>query len=145
MPLNTPEIAQIGAIFAGILLLFLRVGGLKARSWFRLKENKLRWEIGEQVKRFRREAQEAIGGAIGKFMQNLANQAAEEEGGSSSGVTPTGAFELGGVKVDPAMIRTFMELYKLAQDIGIIGPGGLQGLLGGGGGAAGSSSGKIGL
>ncbi len=144
MPLNTPEMAQIGAIFAGILLLFILVGGLKARSWFRLKENKLRWEIGEQVKKFRSEAQEAIGGAIGRFMQNLAKQAAEEEGGGSSGAT-TGAFELGGFKVDPSVIRTFMELYKFAQDIGIIGPGGLQGLLGKGGGGAGSSSGKIGL
>ncbi len=123
MPVNWPEIGLVLAINLTILLtitLYMKLVGIpklfsKGEIW--------------------------VGGAIGRFMQNLAKQAEEE--GEAVGSTPTGAFNIGGFKIDPGMIKSLMELYKLAQDMGIIGPGGLQGLLGGGGG--GSGTGKIGL
>ncbi len=123
MPFNIPEMAQIAAIFAGILSLFVLVGGLKARNWLRLKENKLRWEVGEQIKKFRSEAQQAVGGAIGRFMQNLTNQAAEEEGAAGPS-SPGGAFNLGGFKIDAGTIRSIAELLKMAKDMGFLKSGG---------------------
>ncbi len=134
MPLNWPEIAQIAAIFAGVLLLFALVGGLSARSWLRLKENKLRWEFGEQVKGFRREfeervvgfrreAQEAVGGAIGHFMQKLSRQAVEEEGSDAHGTT-SGAISLAGFKITPDLINSIAQLAQIAQHLGLIKGGG---------------------
>ncbi len=114
------EYVLIAAIFATILTLTV---------WIAFSLSRVR-------------VQKWIGGAIGNFMTSLAKQAAEEEGGSSPG-SSTGALELGGFKIDPSMIKTFMELYKMAKDLGIIGPGGLLGGAGSGGG--GGSSGKIGL
>ncbi len=118
------EYAMMAAIFAGIL----GIAGLYV-GYRVLPKQKV-------------SIQKTIGGAIGNFMTNLANQAAEEEGGSPSG-SFTGALELGGFKIDPSMIKSLRELYKMAKDIGIIGPGGLLGGAGGSGG--GSGSGKIGL
>lgn len=68
-------------------------------------------------------------------MSGLAETAAEEEGSGSSPSSPA-TLNLGGFKIDPGMIKTLMELYKMAQDIGLIGPGGLNlgGLTGGTGG-----------
>ncbi len=123
MPLNWPEIAQIAAMFTGILLLFALVGGLKVRNWLRLKENKLRWEFEERVKGFRSEAQEAVGGAIGRFMQNLSQQAAEEEPSSSSS-SSSSAISLAGFKITPDLINSIAQLAQLAKDFGFIKGGG---------------------
>ncbi len=74
--------------------------------------------------------QKWIGGAIGNFMTNLANQAEKEgvEGGAASG-----PLSLGGFKIDPALIQLAVEygpkLLELAKQLGLV--------KGGGGGAGG--------
>ncbi len=89
------EYVLITAIFAGILSL----GGYLAFKWSRVRVQK--W----------------IGGAIGNFMTNLANQAAAEEGGEAA---PGGGstLNLGGFKIDPATIRSIAEILKVVQSLG---------------------------
>lgn len=106
------EFGLIAAIFAGILLSFsaLMFGFLRLR------------------------VQGWIGGAIGNFMTNLAKQAAEEGASPSPNSASPGTLNLGGFKIDPAMIQTIAEygpqLLRLAQQFG---------LMKGGGGSAGGS------
>ncbi len=106
------EYAFIAAIFAGIMSLTV----LASVSFFRLRVQK--W----------------IGGAIGNFMLNLSNQAAEEEGVSPGG-SPTGTLNLGGFKIDPQLIQLAVEygpqLLDLAKQFGLIksGTGGSGGYI----------------
>ncbi len=99
------EYGLIGVLFLAILLVF--AGGLF--GFMRLRVQK--W----------------IGGAIGKFMLDMSKQAAEEEGGSSSG-SPAGALELGGFKIDVGTIKELlgvlpeiMKAIKMFQSIGLLG------------------------
>ncbi len=73
--------------------------------------------------------QKWIGGAIGNFMTNLANQAAEEEGSLPTGdSSSSGALNLGGFKIDPALIEMAIkygpQLIELAKSFGLIKGGG---------------------
>ena len=72
--------------------------------------------------------QKWVGGAIGNFMTNLANQAAEEGGQPSLGGGPSGPLELGGFKIDPRLIGMAIEygpqLLKLAEQFGLVKGGG---------------------
>ncbi len=93
-------VALNAAILAGTLLMFLRFGAPKLLS----------------------RAEVWMGGAIGRFMQNL-SQAAEEEGmeGSSPG---TGSLKLGGFQIDIGTIKELMklapQLIQLAQTFGLV-------------------------
>lgn len=97
MPLTGLDLALIAAIFAGILLLFagLTFGFARVR------------------------VQKWIGGAIGRFMQNLATQAAEEEGATSES-SPSGALNLGGLKIDAGTIQSIAEILKVVQSLGFL-------------------------
>ncbi len=88
------ELALIGAINALILTVF--AAGLF--GFMRVRVQK--W----------------IGGAIGNFMTNLANQAAEEEGAGLPGTTSPGAgvLKLGGFSID---IRTIKELLPVLPQL----------------------------
>ncbi len=108
MPLIWWETALIvalnAAILAGILTLFVKVGAPRLLS----------------------RAEVWMGGAIGRFMANLAQQAAEEEGtGSSPG---SGTLKLGGFQIDIRAIKELMpivpQLLQLAQMFGIAKGGG---------------------
>ncbi len=107
------EYGVIAAIFAGILLSILALGFSFARV----------------------RVQKWIGGAIGNFMTNLANQAAEEGANPSSASSSPGTLNLGGFKIDPAILQAAVEygpaLLKLAQQFGL--------MKGGGGGSTGGS------
>ncbi len=101
------EYELIGVLFLAILLVF--AGGLF--GFMRLRVQK--W----------------IGGAIGNFMTNLANQAAEEEGPGST-QTP-GQLELGGFKIDIGTIKELlgvlpeiMKAIKMFQGLGLLGGSG---------------------
>ncbi len=65
--------------------------------------------------------QKTIGAGIGHFMQNLANQAAEEEGGDSS---PGSALSIGGFKIDSATIQSIAQILQLVQQMGFLKGGG---------------------
>ncbi len=110
------EYALIGVLFAVILTVF--AAGLF--GFVRVRVQK--W----------------IRGAIGNFMTNLADQAAEEEGSSSSGSSP-GVLELGGFKIDVATIKELLAIAPQALQLAK-----MFGLTSGGGGASGGG-GKIGL
>ncbi len=110
MSLNSTDIALIAATFAGILSIGIGVTFLLARV----------------------RVQKWIGGAIGRFMQNLAKEAAEEEGGSALG---SGVLNLGGFKIDIGMIREIApllieygpKLLALAKQFGLVKGGGMEG------------------
>ncbi len=113
MPLNGLDLALIGGMFALILTVF-------AAGLFGFVRTRV---------------QQWIGGAIGRFMQNLANQAAEEgTEGSSPGA---GVIDLGGFKID---MNTIGQLAQLAQQYGptILSLAKQFGLLKGGGGSLGA-------
>ncbi len=63
-----------------------------------------------------------MGGAIGRFMQKLSEEAEKEgsEGSSSS----SGAISLGGFKITPDLINSIAQLAQLAQQFGLIKGGG---------------------
>ncbi len=61
--------------------------------------------------------QKWIGGAIGNFMTNLANQAAKEEGSTS---VEAQTLSLGGFKITPDLIKSIAQLAQLAQQFGLI-------------------------
>ncbi len=97
-------VALNGAILAGTFLIFLKFGAPKLLS----------------------RAEVWMGGAIGRFMQNLSEQAAEEGmEGSSPGV---GTLKLGGFQIDIGTIKALMEiapqLIQLGQSFGLIKGGG---------------------
>ncbi len=107
MPVNWLEIGlNWGFILAllGIVVLYVRVRGLP-----RAKAAAAQW----------------VGGAIGRFMQNLAEQAEAEEGGGATG--GGGILNIGGFQVSPELLRTGMELLKMAQELGFIKTGGSGG------------------
>ncbi len=104
MPLNILDLALIGGMFAAILTVF-------AAGLFGYVHGKV---------------QKWIGASIGRFMQNLAKQAAEEEGaGSSPG---SGVLNLGGLKIDPQLIQLAVQygpkLLELAKQFGLLKGGG---------------------
>ncbi len=120
MVLNWPEIGLVVAL-NGVFLLGLVVLGLRyvRRKYAVMKPQLLS------------EAEMWMGGAIGRFMQNLSKQAAEEEGGSSSGFS-SGALELGGFKIDVATIKELLpiipQIIQMAQTFGLMkGTGGSGG------------------
>lgn len=107
------EYVLIAAMFAGILLAFAGM----SFSFARVRVQK--W----------------IGGAIGNFMTNLANQAAEEGAGNSSPGSSSGTLNLGGFKIDRETVGMIVEygpkLVELGRAFGFI--------KGGGGGSTGGS------
>ncbi len=63
-----------------------------------------------------------MGGAIGRFMTNLAKQATEEgEEGTPGG---GGVLNIGGFKIDAGTIRAIAEIVKVAQSMGFLKGGG---------------------
>ncbi len=63
-----------------------------------------------------------MGGAIGRFMTNLAKKASEEgEEGTPGG---GGAFNIGGFKIDSGTIQSIAEILKVLQDLGFLKGGG---------------------
>ncbi len=67
-----------------------------------------------------------MGGAIGRFMTNLAKAAAEEEGVDTG--SGGGALNIGGFKIDSGTIQSIAEILKVVQSLGF-----LKGVGGGGG------------
>ncbi len=64
-----------------------------------------------------------MGGAIGRFMTNLAKQAAEEgEKGTPGG--GGGALNIGGFKIDSGTIQSIAEILKVVQSLGFLKGGG---------------------
>ncbi len=63
-----------------------------------------------------------MGGAIGRFMTNLAKQATEEgvEGTPGGG----GALNIGGFKIDSGTIQSIAEILKVVQSLGFLKGGG---------------------
>ncbi len=101
MAVNWPEIALIWGFMLAIL-------GLSALF--------VRYRLAPRLKA---EAAQWVGGAIGRFMQNLADDAreeGEEDGGGGSG----GGISLGGFKIDATLIRSIVELVKTLQALGIL-------------------------
>lgn len=73
-----------------------------------------------------------MGGAIGRFMQSLAEEAGDEAGPEGGG---GGSLSLGGFKID---VRTLKELMEIAPEIlAVLRTFGLGGQGGGGGGKLG--------
>ncbi len=63
-----------------------------------------------------------MGGAIGRFMSNLAKQAAEEgEEGTPGG---GGALNIRGFKIDSGTIQSIAEILKVVQSMGFLKGGG---------------------
>ncbi len=69
-------------------------------------------------------AEQWMGGAIGRFMTNLAKQAAEEEGSEGAGGGGGGALNIGGFKIDSGTIRSIAEILKVVQSLGFLKGGG---------------------
>ncbi len=63
-----------------------------------------------------------MGGAIGRFMTNLAKQAEEEIGPEGEGVTR--ALNIGGFKLDAGSIKAIAEILKVVQSLGFLKGGG---------------------
>lgn len=99
-------VALNAAILAGTLLMFVKFGAPKLLS----------------------RAEVWMGGAIGRFMQSLSEQAAEEEGSEGSSASSPGAISLGGFKIDIGTIKELMkiapQLIQLAQTFGLVKGGG---------------------
>ncbi len=99
------------AILAGIVLMGVR--------WARRKYAEIKPALFS-------EAEMWMGGAIGRFMQNLSEQAAEEGvEGSSPG---SGTIKLGGFQIDVGTIREILpiipQILQLAQMFGVVKGGG---------------------
>ncbi len=63
-----------------------------------------------------------MGGAIGRFMTNLAKQAADEgEEGTPGG---GGALNIAGFKIDSGTIQSIAEILKVVQSLGFLKGGG---------------------
>ncbi len=107
MVINWPEIG----LQTAIILAILAVVGAYVRYW--------------QLPKLEAGVAQWVGAAIGRFMQNLANQAAEEEGSTSVGAQ---ALNLGGFKIDPQLIELAIkygpQLIELAKSFGLIKGGG---------------------
>ncbi len=100
MPVNWSEIALVLAINLSILAtisLYMKYRGIpkllaKCEIW--------------------------MGGAIGRFMQNLAKKASEEEG--EEGSQGTGVLNIAGFKIDAGTIKAFAEILKVVQSFGFL-------------------------
>ncbi len=83
--------------------------------------------VGKRIlPKLRTDAAQWVGAAIGRFMQNLREQAeAEGEGGPADG---GGGFKIAGFEITPDLLRTGMQLLKFAQEMGLIkgGAGGVS-------------------
>ncbi len=114
MSLTAVDLALIGgltaailAIFAGILLVWVKKQKTHAEKW--------------------------IGGAIGRFFQRISNEVTEE--GGAAAAQGTGILNLGGFKIDPGLIKLAVEygpqLLDLAKQFGLIkgGTGGAGGYI----------------
>ncbi len=114
MALNYLEMGQVAAIFASTLALWSLIVYLEVKRWLPKKEAEIlsKGEIW-------------MGGAIGRFMQSLSQQAAEEEGSTS---VEAHALNLGGFKIDASTIQSIASILKVVQDLGF-----LKGVGGGGG------------
>lgn len=101
------EYSVIAAMFAAILVAFAAM----SFSFARVRVQK--W----------------VGGAIGTFMQNLANQAAEE--GGIEGSPSPGLIKLGGFEINVGTIKSLLEiapqLMKLGETLGLNRGGGARG------------------
>ncbi len=64
-----------------------------------------------------------MGGAIGRFMTNLAKQAEAEEGGEGSNVSSS-SLNIGGFKIDSGTIQSIAEILKVVQSLGFLKAGG---------------------
>ncbi len=64
-----------------------------------------------------------MGGAIGRFMQNLAKQASEEEEGAE-GAGGGGTLNIAGFKIDSGTIQSIAEILKVVQSLGFLKGGG---------------------
>lgn len=104
MVINWPDIA----LQTGLIAVLLVAIGLYVRNVY--------------APRLLKQAEIWMGGAIGRFMQNLAQEAAEEEGGE--GGEGGAGLNLGGFKIDTGTIRAIAELAKMAKEFGLIGGGG---------------------
>lgn len=107
MPVNWPEIGLVLAINLAILFsigFYMKYKGLpklltKAEIW--------------------------MGGAIGRFMQNLAKQAADEGAeGETTGGAGGGGLNIGGFKIDSGTIKSIAEILKVIQGLGFLKGGG---------------------
>ncbi len=114
MVVNWSEIGLIVAL-DGVFLLGLLVLGFR---YLRKKYAVMKPQLLSEMEMW-------MGGAIGRFMQNLSEQAAEEEGTISPG---TGTLKLGGFQIDVATIKEIMpmipQLMQLAQMFGLAKGGG---------------------
>ncbi len=122
MAVNWPELGLI-ALFQVLLLL---VVGL----YVRFRVNALRSQLPQLKKDLFAEGEQWIGGAIGRFMQAL-NEEATKEGESGEGPSAAGgggSLNLGGFKLDAGTIRSIAEILKVVQGLGF-----LKGGAGGGG------------
>ncbi len=63
-----------------------------------------------------------MGGAIGRFMANLAKRASEEEGAEGAG--GGGALNIAGFKIDSGTIQSIAEILKVVQSLGFLKGGG---------------------
>lgn len=106
MAINWVEIAIQTALFGGMLGLV----GLYVRL--------------RMAPRLLSQAEVWMGGAIGRFMSGLAQQAEEEGGGGGGSLSGSGGFNIGGMKIDANLIQSIAELVKVAQQFGLIKGGG---------------------
>ncbi len=98
------EIALLVALNAAVLAGF---GLVVVKGWLPGKEKEL-LSKGEVW----------MGGAIGRFMANLSEKAAEEEG--SEGSSSAGELNVGGFKITPDLINSIAQLAQIAQQFGLI-------------------------
>ncbi len=90
----------------------------------------VRWRLPKWKKEAFKEGEQWIGGAIGRFMQSL-NEEATKEGESGEGPSAAGGgggLNLGGFKLDAGTIQSIAEILKVIQGLGF-----LKGGTGGGG------------
>ncbi len=107
MAVNWQEIGIITAIF----LIYLAAAGLYVKF------------VG--MPKLLSKAEVWMGGAIGRFMTNLAKQAEEEgtEGTPGGG----GALNIAGFKIDSGTIQSIAEILKVVQSLGFLKGGGSGG------------------
>lgn len=106
MAVNWPDIALQTALF----ILILAVIGLYVRR--------------KVLPRFKGEISIWVGGAIGRFMQDLSKKA-EEEGIEAGGDGAPGSIKLGGFEIDVGTVQTILGIVQTLQSMGILkAPGG---------------------
>lgn len=107
MVINWPEIGIQTAII--VILLAMVATYVRYRAYPKLKTAGAQW----------------IGAAIGRFMQNLAEEAEKEVGeGGEGGGAGGGAFKIAGFEITPGLLQQGMQLLKFAQEMGWIKAGG---------------------